>query len=61
MSLPAWAKIPLSGAMKPTLIVSAAHAASAPAAAHAASASAASVLTSLAPVRSVMHDLLRGC
>src|SRR5262245_40760888 len=47
MSLPACAKIPVSGAMKPTLIVSAAHAASAPAATHEASVSAASVLTSL--------------
>src|SRR5215467_11311869 len=57
MSLPACAKIPVSGAMKPTLIVSAAHAASAPAATHEASVSAASVLTSLELLRRAMSDL----
>src|SRR5215510_9957839 len=61
MSLPAWAKIPVRGAMKPTLIVSAAHAVSAPPATHEASASAASVLTSLELLHRAMSDLLGLC
>ena len=59
MSLPAWAKMPLSGAMNPTLIVSAAApAAGAPLSVPSARASAVSADLADAPASSLSHARL---